>query len=370
MDVLVIVKRRLPSLVIKSINKEVNSILSHHYEHDDHRYGFTVNVFQLPVNELVYSNDVKAYDTKYASSLIYGQDIRKEIRISLPTQISKFSSIRILFNKVLGLYFFAPMSGVGDEHTEEKVQSVMECAKTYVELGTVACLLDGKYVPSYKKRQAVLPEIPWLSDRLKKLIVQFTELKLHPSLGTIETFNPRRLWLHTRNDLMDFLFYAARRQFGLEHQESILSYADDMLGVLEKYGLQDLAEFYLKHRFGISSGYIARPASWLYQRYFALSVMRELRSKALAPRLRVLWTSPLFYVYCQALILLNSIKHDFSISRHLQELFIKRIDSLIPLAEMNVFDRTTSHDDASLYSRTREILSLLYNNIQQAYYGG
>ena len=81
MDIFLIVKRRWPSDTIKSINKEVNCKISQPYNENDYRFEkFTITLQQIPMNELIFSNDAKTYDIKYASEVVFGEEVRNKIR--------------------------------------------------------------------------------------------------------------------------------------------------------------------------------------------------------------------------------------------------------------------------------------------------
>jgi hypothetical protein len=371
MDIYLIVKRRWPSHLIKSINKEVNSMISYRYADDEYRFNrFTITALQLPLHEVIFSNDIKAYDIKYASELVHGKDLRHKIRVSRPDQIAKFSAVRVLLNKILGLYFIAPINSFfRQDRSHEKMRIIMECAKTYIEIGTASCLLDGKYVPSYEERIKVISTISWLQNRLKDHIVEFTKLKLQPSLSVIDGFDCQRLWLQTRKDLLAFLFSINHRLYKLRYDGRIFNYADKMANTLQNHALSEYAEFYLKHRFGISNKRLSNFISWLYQIYFAYIIMKQLRSQGITLRMRALWASPLFDVYSQGLILLASIREDFSVSEQGLKEFLRRLKT-ISSSNRLLFSSSNFANNVASFTTTRKILSLLFNNIVYAHYGG
>ena len=102
---------------------------------------FVVDIRYLKKRDLAYP-DIWFYDLKSASKVLYGQTVANLTPYNAD-DIPLSSGFRILFEKVTGLLGHFSYEYVRGARIEiNKIDSlVYECLKTYIEMGTVLCIL-------------------------------------------------------------------------------------------------------------------------------------------------------------------------------------------------------------------------------------
>lgn len=371
MDILVVVRRRVNSSTILSINKMVNKKIEFSNSPQGNAYPQFVNVSQIPLGELLFWNDLKAYDLKHASKLLWGEDIRDRIAVRNADEITLFSAMRPLLNKYIGLCLYSPLKCDSNiENTAAALERIMEYGKTYVEIGTSACIIDRKYAPSYKLRMNIIDhEIRWLPATLKERILTFTKLKLNPSSHKdLFSLNADELWFETREALNSFFLEIYREAYGLRWADDWKLYVKLWIQRMNTQALSPHFDFYLRRRWGISSLYLSHLLNFVYQNYFSYHVLKETRFKG--ARALMLQTNPLFEVYGLAILLVNSIYGDSTINRDYILSFIERQKKLPSIGEKSEDTRSLEGlNDASLFTLCVKLLSSTWSAVNRAFYG-
>jgi len=339
-DILLVVKRKLPHSKIYEMSKNIHERLGYKNPLDsvamDEAFG--ADILQFTLNDILYLKDVKAYEIKVASKLLWGEDIRLRIPLS-SEELSPWSGIRFLFRKIPAMcevfspkYLKAPPCG------REEERLVYECGKIYLDIGTLLTLISKTYTPSYRERAEAIKvgfktclldlssKIPYLAERIEF----FTNLKLFPSEDKYNTFDPVELWFKTRRDLGVILKWFIRAK------------QEDWAWVFEEYNrrmrsefVDEMASFYLANRFKIKSRILNRPlvklANIVYQRLFSLRYTMKLYRKEKAFLPSALLEFPTFKVSTSGLMLLFSLNEGGSLDKELFDAFIKSLSRIYPV---------------------------------------
>jgi len=370
MDILVVVKRRVSADKMLSINKEANAAIGLSYDPDSYLYKhFVVTILQMPLEELVFWNDIKAYDIKHACRLVWGKDIRESMAIDDPLDLSPFSAVRVLLNKYVGLSSLSPLSYFhGSWDPESERVALMECAKTYVEIGTAACILNGSYAPSYRERMNIVArKVRWLPEQLKKKIIRFTELKLNPSqYDDAFSLNLRELWFETRNDLNMMFLWGCRNIYNISWNGDWVTYVDAWIPQMRRQALTLYFRFYLERKIGMRFPFFFYLLNYLYEKMLCYRVAKELRFRLRA--LSALQTNPLFELYGSAIVLTNSLNPDLTVNHEYVYACLERLARLALIDGRSVASIIRRLDGNSLYLYCADLLSKDVDTIRRAFY--
>jgi len=221
-DFLIVTKKSLPPEVENSVEESVYSALGiQNSKKRIFRFSdFVVDLnFSTPsrLGEVLFP-DVAAFEFKVASYLLYGRDVRGQVRCEL-RDIPLTSGWRLLFEKMTGLIGHFPGEYLLDGKMESRRQELLvyECEKTYIEIATALTILMGCYAPSFSTRDSLfrrhfaerLPELSSLMPELPASVAAATAFKMRPDFTSLP--DPFDLWLNVRDDLLTVSrFYLAK----------------------------------------------------------------------------------------------------------------------------------------------------------------
>lgn len=343
-DILLVINQRIAPSTIYEISEVIHRRLGLSNPLDSVSMDLYsgVHLMQFTRNDLMYFRDVKAYEIKVASKLLWGEDIREQMPLSR-ADLSPWSGIRFLFGKATGMletFSLDFLSRKPDRDAGERM--IYECCKAYLDMGTLLTLMSGTYEPSYSGRTRVLvrsfaglfpalsKEMPHFPQRLQ----HFTDLKLSPTSDKYDATEPVGLWFETRRDLGTILTHYMsqylRRSF------------DDWPELFQEYNrrmktdaVQEMAGYYVEKRLGITNrilvNVLARIASFAYQKQFSARYALRLYRNGKVVLPRVLLESPISTISVSGFLLLFSLRRDGTLDKGLFDAFVGCLRRVYPV---------------------------------------
>jgi len=369
-DILLVVKKKLSPSTIYQLSENIHRRLNQPNPLDDvtMRMGSGVSLVQYTLSDLLNFRDCKTYEIKAASKLLWGEDIRKRIPLK-PEDLSPWNGIRFLLRKPPGLCAaFSPKYLKEPPTGEEKKTLIHECLRVYLDGGVLLTILMKNYKPTYRERAKAIKES--LDDSLPELVkeipdlpekIEFlTNLKLFPSEEKYEAIDPVEFWFETRKDLGIILRYfmeVHKRQ----RAEGWIDLFEKYRQMMDKEFVDELAYFYLKNRFKISSKILARLANMAYQRLFCLKYALKLYRKERIFLPSSLLSFPTFRVSTSGLMLLFSLRGDGSVDENLFEAFVQSLSKIYPVKIRSKKDHEMWEEGVNYYIRAdRTFLDAFY----------
>jgi hypothetical protein len=353
---LVVIVNEIPS-------KEVQeTLLSRVYDHldiqnaenNEFRFSrFVVDIKFLRKNDLAFP-DIWFYDLKSASKILYGEEISGYIPYRAQ-DIPLSSCFRILFEKVTGLLgHFSYDYLEGRQIDKDKHDSLIyECLKTYIEIGTVLCILTNNYRPSYLERCRVLKTI--FAEDLKELASEIPELpaiiekatmfKLKPSSLVID-MDSLELWFSTRDHLGTVIKYFMEKYL----DANIYDWSDlsALKGSLSKKYYVPMLQSWMKQRLGAFATKFVNPMNKLFNILLNLEYIYQLQVHLhrlyLKPLRRPI--SPSLKFFLAAPLVLFSIDRKGHLKSEYLNLFSDELSFCIPMdhgSYDNVWERARHH---------------------------
>ena len=339
-DIVCIVNRKPSSKAMDEIEDQVYRSLgipnpiSSSFERGQ---NFVVDLLFLRKNDLIYP-DIKFYDMKAASQVLWGEDIRginpftkKDVPIS--------SGLRVLFEKVIGLLGYFSINYVDSKEptSEEKEYLLSECHKTFIEIGTALCILAGKYEPRFAKRAKILkdfyqvkfPRIAEVLPDLPKKVLEYTNLRLNPESLHVEE-DPIDLWFITRNYLKETLKFYAETYAG-KSISTWKNFPKLTTAIASEYYKPFLGPF-LNNRLHLSNPHLLHLAAFLYQGLTNLeySYVTTLRGEGnLLKPLKNWHISPSLKYFTAAALLLFSLDRDGNVEKVLLKTAQEELDKCV-----------------------------------------
>jgi hypothetical protein len=348
-DLVCIVDRKPSSKVANKIEDQIYSSLgipnptSSDFERGQ---SFAIDLLFLRKNDLIYP-DIKFYDLKAASQVLWGEDIRslnpwtkKDVPIS--------SGLRLLFEKVTGLLGYFNINYIESEEptSEAKDYLLSECHKTFIEIGSALCILAEKYEPKFSQRAQILQsfysaKFPRLSQVLPELpekVLEYTYLRLHPGSLHIEE-DPINLWFITRHYLKETLKFYVEIYAGKKISD--WNNFPKLMKVIASEYYKPLLGPFLRNRLHLVNSYLIHLASFLYQGLTNLEYSYITTSKREGNPLKPLqsWSvSPSLKYFTAGALLLFSLHRDGSVERVMLKTAQKVLDKCV-YSDIDSFDK-------------------------------
>lgn len=310
--------------------------------------AFNVGVQAIPIERLErLPPDIATIDLKFASKVLYGEDLRKNIPLCLNDIILSTGAL-VLFNKTIGLLENMNLRFFVEGPKEEERNSIIyECGKTFVEMCTALTILARRYLPSYAKRAKLFPmllaeDFPSLIEKLPDLssrVAFFTDLKLTSRFDEYDQ-DPLKLWFVTRQYFNEVLKYYLQRFLNIDSAND--DWIDFSRKVYRKLSLEFFKE-YLHYNLRNVAGYDRRLLPILsligqvYDNFFFMNRIRSIE-KVFYPMPILSWPSPLIKIFSASTLALNSINADGSVDSDLLHEAIFYIKKAYPLEVRNSSD--------------------------------
>lgn len=299
---------------------------------------FVISILPMKPDSLKYLRDIKAFDIKMGSKVLYGKDIRHDIGLT-SEDIPISSGARLLFQKVIGLIALFPYKHMEKLPSgDEKLYLNYECGKTYIEIGTALTIISGMYTPTYSKRCNIIDnnftsnfsELYEKTPLLSKKIHTFTHMKLLPNYDMYNDIDPVKLWFDTRDDLGLVLKYYMYKYLSVRG-ENWIEFSHDCYDKMEKGNLCDMINYYLKNKFRIDNRYIVDIVNFLYQRHFSVNYMIRLYKKEKMFTMRTVREFPIHRVFTSSILLLFSLRKDGTLDEPLFNMFVDDLRKIYPV---------------------------------------
>ncbi|MFH1249395.1 MAG: hypothetical protein V1660_04550 [archaeon] len=159
----------------------------------------------------------RTYELKYGSTIIYGEDVRKLIKIdSLPLS----ESFRYLINPACQLILCMDSRRFkGGFKKDERQFAMHHIVKTYLACASSLLISEGKFEPNYRRTNEAVKKIYGTRfPELVKRIDEATNLKINPKK---EIGNINERWFQAREDLTFVLKYISKKHLGIEEEDII-----------------------------------------------------------------------------------------------------------------------------------------------------
>ncbi len=250
---------------------------------------FHVDIRGLQYNRLnKLKKGQRTLELKYASKILYGEDIRSKINIE-ESDISLSEAWRHVFNKsCLLLLSMNKERFNGNFKNDEKLITAYYSIKTFLACCDILLILKGRFKPTYQERNKLFKEMYQneLPDLVKK--VDFaTKLKLNFQINKIK--DVVKFWKEAR-DTLYFSVYLLSKTLGIDEKDKI----------------KLLHEIYIKLPFEYFDPYL--PSHKLYPLQYLLNVKYYLRTKHF--KTLTSWRDPGIRIFFPAFLLLYAIESE------------------------------------------------------------
>lgn len=339
-DILIVLDEKISTYELQTIKENAQKALGYGSQiYQEIMFSdFEVSMLPIQFSNLQYLADIKSYEIKTKSKILYGEDVRKEIKLS-SSDIPLSGGARFLFRKAIGLLRrFSLKYLQNPPNRREKNCLIYECAKVYMDIGTALSLISGTYKPTYSEREEFIkknfkhyfPELskklPHLSDRISF----FTHLKLFPNDDTYNEIDAAKLLFDTRRDLGIVLKYYMNQYLGVKGNDWI-GFSEDCYKKMKKEDLKDMIRHYLKAKFNINNMFFVRVANFLYQKYFSLRYILKLSRDEKILRIDPLREFPLYRLFTSSILLLFSLNKSGTLDKSLFNSFITSLSKIYPI---------------------------------------
>jgi predicted nucleotidyltransferase len=370
-DILVVSNDLLNQDVIDKIRIQIHSKLglSDPFSRDFKFGGFTVWITQTSIKSINAFPLLKYYELKHSSILLWGKDIREEIKINFE-DLSYYNGVLILFSKVEGLLGLIKLENLRDKNSIENLDDVLyECLKAYVEIGTCLSFIIHKYETSFLRRSlnisqdfgTLFPELTQLSPDLPSRIVASSYQRLMVGNSFIENLNLGLFIRDTMYDLKAAIWFYLQRTY-----QTNITYSNDYSIIFDKYLdklnsriLDELFSFYLKNKLGFCPKSLRRLVVSSYLRYCSLKFLFVCRKSGYPVKMRVLLyrnSNLMLRLWLTGILLLDSISDDLIISDSSLKIAERRLSEVLNLDYSN---GSVSEDKDSRFIYLKETESKL-----------
>lgn len=364
-DIILITNKRITPLEIKKIADNAYERLGYNNPKSPTCAGisdFVISILPMTLDNLIYLRDVKAFDIKTGSKILYGKDIRNDIKLTL-IDLPLSSGARFLLQKIIGLIALFPSKHMDRPPSGlEKLYLNYECGKTYIEMGTALALISRMYIPTYSGRSEIISkdfkshflelseETPLLDDKIKL----FTRLKLLPDNKTYDDIDTTKLWFETRRDLGLVLKYYMGQYLTIKG-ENWIEFSHDCYIKMKKKDLCDMIGYYIKKKIKTDNYGIVKIINILYQKYFSLNYMLRLYKKEKIFLARAIGEFPVYRVFTASILLLFSLNDDGTLNESLFNVFVEDLGKIYPVKIKGSTDKEKWDDAMTCLLRAHDI---------------
>lgn len=307
-DILVVTTRPIKSNIVTAMTEEIHKKLGIPSPMKSFLEEFSIWITYALLSDLLKGAPLlKYYELKYASTHLYGIDLRPLINLKL-NEISLYNGILILLTKVEGLLTLYPLPGL--RSYRHLLNFVYEVLKTYTEIPTIFSLIDKTiYKPRFSERcnsfaKVYKEKAPWLF----RLIIDLDRYVLFAckrrkllTKSFVEHLDLNTIGLHVVETLDKAITLYIVLGYGIKTPLSGFSNSSDE--VLDKVGLVTLAGFfndYLRKVFRIQCKLLAKVLGIglapLYLLTSNISFVVRARRNGLPVRLRLIFSTKNHFV--------------------------------------------------------------------------
>ena len=327
-DILVVLEKLVTSETIARIRTNIHRKLglSDPFQKRWKFEEFSVWITQTTLKDIDVLPMLKVYELKETSKLLWGKDIRSNVRMDF-SEVSPYNGVLILLSKVEGLLGLLDIRDLRENvHAPAKADLVYECLKSYVEIGTSLSILLRSYESSFVGRCARVsksfdvqfPSLYRMNNALPSLMITCSYRRLLMDDDFLASVDTGKLLSATVRDLKITLWYYLNRAYGA-NGFSTPTYAEVFDHVLTKLNtrvLIDLFDYFMQRKFRIHSRKATEIVTRVYVRFVLLRFFVQARKKGyrIKPRLLLARNSNIMLrLWMTAFMLLESVKEDLSL---------------------------------------------------------
>ena len=243
LDIYVFLNHSPNKKIAAEIEESVSKVFTNESSVSDSRFEFNkfrVDIEYLRPRNLDWHIDLFSYDMRMHGVVLYGKNLLRAVSWNLE-QIGPNSPMRYIFEKMTGLIALSSQEMFDGHNVSDSRRLLInyECAKTYVEIGSVLTFMFGVYDPkasiriknlqslSHKRLNDLTKDIPFLLQKIE----DSTQKKLFPSSGSFLTA-PLANWMSTKNDLLLF----AKWFIECEYKTQVCNWHDDIIDIIKVIG--------------------------------------------------------------------------------------------------------------------------------------
>ncbi len=224
-DLYVVAEKRIPDKLLEEVGMECSRAIGRGgkefaespFSIYDKWEFFHVDVRFLRYSELKNLRRInRTYELKYGSTILYGEDVRKRIRIdSLPLS----EAFRYLINPACQLLLCMDSRRLnGNFKGDEKTFALHHIIKTYLACASSLLISSGKFYSTYRETNSAFKrEYGKQFPELARRIDEATRLKVMPRHG--QTRDIRKRWFRARNDLLFAFRYICSKHLGIKSDD-------------------------------------------------------------------------------------------------------------------------------------------------------
>jgi predicted nucleotidyltransferase len=223
-DMYVVTKNKIPDKILEEVGMECSKAIgrggkefveTYNSIYDKNEF-FHVDLRCIVESSLPHLQRInRTFELKYGSTIIYGEDVRKKIKIdSIPLS----EAFRYLINPACHLLLCMDSRRLaGKFRKDEAFYTMHHIIKTYLACASSLLISEGKFQPNYTKTNEEFQKIyrtkfPDLAKRIDESI----RLKIYPRK---EIKNVKERWFQARDDLTFCLRYLAEKHLGIKESD-------------------------------------------------------------------------------------------------------------------------------------------------------
>jgi len=254
------------------------------------------------------------YELRYGSTVIYGNNVLKDLPATSPKEIPLWEGTRLLYNRMLGLLWGFSTEYLSKMPTKKKREFLIsQCVKAALACCESLLLLAGEYNYSCQKRREIFNKnykrmfnelyevLPKLSERVSIA----TDFKLSPDYDMFD--DPVELWFNLKKEIGIVFKYYLGKSMGIS-EDGWAEIADRYLSKNERMSIANLTE---------NMTYILK--------MWTLAKKRSVTLRVLNARI-----SPIHRVYAIALLMLSCINENGKIDKEIFTIAQNEIRKIYP----------------------------------------
>jgi hypothetical protein len=299
--------------------------------------NFVVDIMFLRKNDLIYP-DIKFYDLKAASQVLWGEDVRG-INPWTNKDVSISSGLRLLFEKVTGLLgtFSLTYMGARELTIEERDGILSECRRTFLDIGAALCILAGKYEARFSQRSRIFPDLyrakfsklAQILPELPEKVIEYTNLRLNPGTRYVEE-DPIDLWFSARKHVKETLKFYVEKYAGKTFSD--WNEFPKLMRVIASEYYKPFLGPLIHNRLHLSNTHILHLAAFLYQGLTNVEYSYVTTSRGEGNPLKAFrkwYVSPSLKYFTSGALLLFSLGRDGSVEKDLLKASQGELDKCI-----------------------------------------
>ncbi|MFW9881989.1 MAG: hypothetical protein ACFFG0_53680, partial [Candidatus Thorarchaeota archaeon] len=329
-DIYVVTSKKYPNALIEQMCKKASEAINkkcinfYDYSEDmeyDIEKTFYPDIRVLTLSELRKLPPFLKYFEIKNSTVIYGENVIKEIPNFNIKEIPDSEGFRFLMNRICLMIMHFPFSALKNLDEKNKERIINFNMKATLSCAEALLLLSKKFTASYIERAEILkktykkdfPELSQKIPELPKLVNKYTNQKLKPDYKNIE--NPLRDWFVIRDYSVEIIRFLLYNFTGTE-----IKNMRKLTHTMNKTYSRDYIKGYIKGKFGINNKILLNilnyPANYVLNLLYIKRIFDIKRKLCLSP-LKHPFIPPDLKIFPAAIFIISSLNGDGSINERL-----------------------------------------------------